>query len=167
MRILLMGENSQLRRSSQDAVAASFHELFAYGSSKLDISDAEPVTRIVADIKSEVTTLDIAEQDQAQACARYLVLHTAWAFSEYGNDFMKTMLRLAEESNAFSVVADQYGCPSYTGGLAMAILQLCDRYEASNELAWGVHYFCGDLPASWHGFARMACWQESYRNYLS
>ncbi|SBS25769.1 dTDP-4-dehydrorhamnose reductase [Marinomonas aquimarina] len=94
------------------------------------------------------------EQALAQVATRYLVLRTAWVFSEYGNNFVKTMLRLATERNALSVVADQYGCPTYAGDLAKAILALCDQYEQTGELAWGVHHYCGDLPTSWHGFAR-------------
>lgn len=94
------------------------------------------------------------EQALAQVATRYLVLRTAWVFSEYGNNFVKTMLRLANERDALSVVADQYGCPTYAGDLAKAILSLCDQYDQTGELAWGVHHYCGDLPTSWHGFAR-------------
>lgn len=94
------------------------------------------------------------EQALADVATRYLVLRTAWVFSEYGNNFVKTMLRLASERDALSVVADQYGCPTYAGDLAQAILSLCDQYDQTGELAWGVYHYCGDMPTSWHGFAR-------------
>lgn len=87
-------------------------------------------------------------------CTKYIVLRTAWVFSEYGNNFVKTMIRLANQRESLSVVADQYGCPTYAGDLAQAILQLCNQYHQTGELAWGVHHYCGDLPTSWHGFAR-------------
>ncbi|WP_417551900.1 dTDP-4-dehydrorhamnose reductase [Marinomonas fungiae] len=226
MRILLTGKNGQLGRCFQDVVAVSAHELFACNSSELDITNADQVAAMVAEVKPDVivnaaayTAVDNAEQDQAQAyavneqgvanlakaaealgvpvihvstdyvfdgqavapykpsdetapqgvygasklageqalaaiCTRYIVLRTAWVFSEYGNNFVKTMLRLGNEREALNVVADQYGCPTYAGDLAKAILQLCDRYQATQELAWGIHHYCGDLPTSWHGFAR-------------
>ncbi|SBT19288.1 dTDP-4-dehydrorhamnose reductase [Marinomonas gallaica] len=94
------------------------------------------------------------EQALAEHCTKYMVLRTAWVFSEYGNNFVKTMLRLAQDRDALSVVADQYGCPTYAGDLARAILILCNHYQQTHELAWGVHHYCGDLPTSWHGFAR-------------
>lgn len=94
------------------------------------------------------------EQALSDISTRYIILRTAWVFSEYGNNFVKTMLRLASERDALSVVADQYGCPTYAGDLAQAILSLCDQYQQTGELAWGVHHYCGDLPTSWHGFAR-------------
>ena len=94
------------------------------------------------------------EKRLAQVCTQYIVLRTAWVFSEYGNNFVKTMVRLANQRDSLSVVADQYGCPTYAGDLAQAILQLCDQYQQTGELAWGVHHYCGDLPTSWHGFAR-------------
>ncbi|WP_417504263.1 dTDP-4-dehydrorhamnose reductase [Marinomonas gallaica] len=94
------------------------------------------------------------EKRLAQICTQYIVLRTAWVFSEYGNNFVKTMIRLANQRDSLSVVADQYGCPTYAGDLAQAILQLCDQYQQTGELAWGTHHYCGDLPTSWHGFAR-------------
>lgn len=94
------------------------------------------------------------EKALAENTSRYLVLRTAWVFSEYGNNFVKTMVRLANERDTLSVVADQYGCPTYARDLASAIISLCDLYEYSGELDWGIHHFCGDTPTSWHGFAR-------------
>lgn len=94
------------------------------------------------------------ERALAEHCTRYLVLRTAWVFSEYGNNFVKTMVRLAQERDALNVVADQYGCPTYAGDLASAIVDLCDQYQAKGDLNWGVYHFCGDAPTSWHGFAR-------------
>jgi dTDP-4-dehydrorhamnose reductase len=94
------------------------------------------------------------ENALSEHCTQYLVLRTAWVFSEYGNNFVKTMLRLGNECDALSVVADQYGCPTYAGDLAQAIVQLCDHYQETKELAWGVHHYSGDMPTSWHGFAR-------------
>ncbi|WP_417447331.1 dTDP-4-dehydrorhamnose reductase [Kangiella sp.] len=94
------------------------------------------------------------ELNLAAACEKYIILRTAWVFSEYGNNFVKTMVRLAKERDELSVVADQYGCPTYAGDLAKAILCICEQYEQSKPLAWGTYHYCGDTPTSWHGFAR-------------
>jgi len=91
-------------------------------------------------------------------CSKYLILRTAWVFSEYGNNFMKTMLRLAQERDTLGVVADQFGCPSYAGDIAKALIQIAKQlYEASqcSEVTahYGVYHYAGDEAVSWHGFA--------------
>lgn len=97
----------------------------------------------------------------AAACEKFIILRTAWVFSEYGNNFVKTMVRLAKERDALSVVADQYGCPTYAGDLAQAILEICEQHDQNKPLAWGLYHYCGDTPTSWHGFAR-AIFAKSY-----
>lgn len=78
-----------------------------------------------------------------------IIVRTAWVFSEYGNNFVKTMLRLAQDRPQLGVVADQVGCPTYAGDIAEAILQL-----VSQNAAGGVYHYCGDNSISWAGFAQ-------------
>lgn len=59
-----------------------------------------------------------------------IVLRTAWVFSEYGNNFVKTMLRLAKERDVLGIVGDQRGCPTYAGDIAQAIIELLKREAA-------------------------------------
>ncbi len=94
------------------------------------------------------------ERAVTAACDKHIILRTAWVFSEYGNNFVKTMVRLAKERDELSVVADQYGCPTYAGDLAKAILHICEQHAQGKPLAWGTYHYCGDTPTSWHGFAR-------------
>jgi dTDP-4-dehydrorhamnose reductase len=101
------------------------------------------------------------ERAVSAACEKHVILRTAWVFSEYGNNFVKTMVRLAKERDQLSVVSDQYGCPTYAGDLAKAILDICDQYEQGKALIWGIYHYCGDTPTSWHGFAR-AIFAKSY-----
>ncbi|WP_111977894.1 dTDP-4-dehydrorhamnose reductase [Algibacillus agarilyticus] len=84
---------------------------------------------------------------------KHVILRTAWVFSEYGNNFVKTMIKLAQTRDKLSVVADQYGCPTYAGDIANAILSICVGYTNSS-IEYGVYHYSGDLPTSWHGFAR-------------
>ncbi|WP_369854478.1 dTDP-4-dehydrorhamnose reductase [Candidatus Thalassolituus haligoni] len=78
------------------------------------------------------------------------VIRTAWVFSEYGNNFLKTMLRLAETRDEFGVVGDQVGCPTYAGDLAKAIVAI----GKADSFPSGVHHFSGDVAVSWWSFAR-------------
>ncbi|MHA7847595.1 dTDP-4-dehydrorhamnose reductase [Serratia sp. D1N4] len=77
-----------------------------------------------------------------------LIIRTAWVFSEYGNNFVKTMLRLGKERDALSVVADQFGCPTYAGDIAQAIIDLLTKNAKG-----GVYHFCGDNQVAWNEFA--------------
>ncbi len=87
-----------------------------------------------------------------KAHKQHVIIRTAWVFSEFGNNFVKTMLRLSDKEN-LNIVADQYGCPTYAGDLARCILTLCNAISEKN-MEWGTYHFCGDSETSWHGFAR-------------
>jgi len=95
----------------------------------------------------------LGEEAVRNTLTQHIIIRTAWVFSEYGNNFVKTMLRLAAEREELGVIADQYGCPTYAGDLAAAILHCCEQINAGNS-AWGSYHHCGDLPTSWHGFTR-------------
>ncbi len=86
---------------------------------------------------------------------KHVIVRTAWVFSEYGNNFVKTIVRLANERDILTIVADQYGCPTYAGDLADALLKMVAKIEqGSGETVYGTHHFCGEEATSWHGFAR-------------
>ena len=86
----------------------------------------------------------------ASGC-RYLIFRTAWLYSEYGNNFLKTMLRLTSERDTLQVVFDQIGTPTYAGDLALALFSIIEagRY-AGNE---GVYHFTNEGVCSWYDFA--------------
>ncbi|MFS7242569.1 dTDP-4-dehydrorhamnose reductase [Serratia proteamaculans] len=80
---------------------------------------------------------------------RAIIIRTAWVFSEYGNNFVKTMLRLAKERDTLSIVADQRGCPTYAGDIAQAIIDLLMKNSEG-----GIYHFCGDKEVAWSEFAQ-------------
>ena len=86
----------------------------------------------------------------ASGC-RYLIFRTAWLYSEYGKNFLKTMLCLSSERERLQVVFDQIGTPTYAGDLALAIFSIIEagRY-AGNE---GVYHFTDEGVCSWYDFA--------------
>ncbi|SBS27026.1 dTDP-4-dehydrorhamnose reductase [Marinomonas spartinae] len=229
MRILLTGKNGQLGLCFQDVTYDSDHQLFAYDSSELDITNVDKMREILEDVSPDIivnaaayTAVDKAEDESNLAYSvnelgpfllagfaaklniplihistdyvfdgkavdpyspqdmanpkniygaskysgelalksvlnKYIILRTSWVFSEYGNNFLMKILRLANERKTISVVADQYGCPTYAGDLAEAILKLCDSYDKLKSLRWGVFHYCGIGTTSWHGFARTIC----------
>jgi len=91
------------------------------------------------------------ERQVLSVSRHFVVLRTSWVFSEYGHNFLKTMLRLADREE-LGVVADQVGGPTYAGDIAEALVHiaLSDKGEG---VQGGVFHFCGEPSTSWHGFA--------------
>ena len=82
----------------------------------------------------------------------YVILRTAWVFSEYGQNFLKTMLRLGSERDSLAIVSDQVGCPTYAGDLAFALLTILKSIE-NGTCSWGLYHYAGDSAVSWYEFA--------------
>lgn len=78
-----------------------------------------------------------------------LVVRTSWLYSEFGANFVKTMLRLGGERNSIGVVADQYGSPTYAPDLAKAVLTLAEE----GFKGFNLYHFCNEGEASWWEFA--------------
>lgn len=92
------------------------------------------------------------EQAIAEVGAKALIFRTAWLYSEFGNNFLKTMLRLTAEKESLNVVFDQVGTPTYAGDLAMTIFSIIEGgYYAGNE---GIYHFSNEGVCSWYDFAQ-------------
>ncbi|WP_028323530.1 dTDP-4-dehydrorhamnose reductase [Desulfatirhabdium butyrativorans] len=87
---------------------------------------------------------------------RHLIVRTSWLYGVYGNNFVKTMLRLASERETLRVVDDQLGCPTCAADLAAALLALCKAAVADSDVAWGTYHYCGEGVTSWYGLAKEA-----------
>ncbi|ENM3939737.1 dTDP-4-dehydrorhamnose reductase [Vibrio paracholerae] len=93
------------------------------------------------------------EQAIAKNCGKHIILRTAWVFAEHGNNFVKTMLRLAQSRPELGVVADQIGGPTYAGDIADAIISIVSQLNAENEQRFGVYHYSGAPYVSWYQFA--------------
>ena len=78
------------------------------------------------------------------------IIRTAWLYSPYGNNFVKTMRRLGAERDTLNVVADQIGTPTYAADLAKAIKQILPQL---NEQTKGIYHFTNEGVCSWYDFA--------------
>lgn len=83
-----------------------------------------------------------------------LVIRTSWVYSEFGNNFVKTMLRLMKERESIGVVNDQVGSPTYAANLATVILNIVMQVESKNS-NWqsGVYHYSNEGVISWYDFA--------------
>ena len=79
-----------------------------------------------------------------------VVIRTAWLYSPYGNNFVKTMRRFGAERESLNVVADQVGTPTYAGDLAKAIVEILPQMNESNK---GIYHFTNEGVCSWYDFA--------------
>lgn len=91
------------------------------------------------------------EQAILRSGVRHVILRTAWLYSEFGKNFVKTMLRLTAEKPSLQVVFDQVGTPTYAGDLAAAIVRILEK---SGE-ARGIFHYSNEGVCSWYDFARM------------
>ncbi|SHJ99495.1 dTDP-4-dehydrorhamnose reductase [Reichenbachiella agariperforans] len=80
----------------------------------------------------------------------YFILRTSWLYSEYGNNFVKTMLRLGKDNDKLRVISDQFGTPTYASDLAEIILNII----SSRNSNFGLYHFSNNGETSWHGFAK-------------
>lgn len=91
------------------------------------------------------------EQAVRAAHERHMILRTSWVFGAWGHNFVKAMLRLAEEREEIGVVDDQSGCPTPAADLARAIAALCAQ---AGPDSWGTYHLSGAGRTTWFGFAQ-------------
>lgn len=91
-----------------------------------------------------------------------MVVRTAWLFSEYGHNFMKTMIRLGAIKSELRVVNDQHGKPTYAGHLALALLTMAKSSVSKNANYGGVYHFANGGETTWYQFAAEIMKQKGY-----
>lgn len=90
------------------------------------------------------------EQRVMQACEKSIVVRTAWLYSPYGNNFVKTMMRLGREREELNVVFDQIGTPTYARDLAQAIVKIIN----TGQKTYGIFHYTNEGATSWYDFAK-------------
>ena len=104
-------------------------------------------------------TKEMGEKFIQESGCKYLIFRTAWLYSEYGNNFVKTMMRLFNEKDELNVVNDQIGTPTYAGNLADLIVNIIESTtpiegkETIPLLENGIYHFTDEGVASWYDFA--------------
>lgn len=86
---------------------------------------------------------------------KHIILRVSWVFSPYGNNFVKTIAKLAKEKSTMNIVADQYGAPTSAYSIAEAALAVCEQQHNNDDAddKWGVYHY-SDFPlTTWHQFA--------------
>ena len=81
-----------------------------------------------------------------------IILRTAWLYSSFGNNFVKTMIRLGKEKDSLNVVNDQIGTPTYAADLAKAILQIIEESEKKGAFQSGIYHYSNEGVCSWYDF---------------
>jgi dTDP-4-dehydrorhamnose reductase len=90
------------------------------------------------------------EQDIEAILPQHFIIRTSWLYSEYGNNFVKTMLKLGAERDELKIIGDQIGTPTYAIDLADAILTII----ASQKENYGIYHYSNEGATSWYDFAK-------------
>ncbi|WP_103866234.1 dTDP-4-dehydrorhamnose reductase [Aquimarina sp. I32.4] len=96
------------------------------------------------------------EEAAKSSLKKHFIIRTSWLYSEHGNNFLKTMLRLGNEKDEIGVVWDQIGTPTYAGDLASLVIKLITKENKS----YGIYHYSNEGIASWYDFAK-AIFEES------
>lgn len=95
------------------------------------------------------------EQALAALWDKHVILRVSWVFGRYGNNFVKTMLRLGRERNELNVVDDQLGGPTGAQSIARTLIAIATHPQlGSTELDWGLRHFASEPSVTWCGFAK-------------
>ena len=121
------------------------------------------------------TTKRMGEEFIQESGCKCLIFRTAWLYSEYGNNFVKTMLKLFNEKGELNVVNDQIGTPTYAGNLAELIVNIVECMKPLHGkdtiplLENGIYHFTDEGVASWYDFAAYIheCWMHHVRGFVN
>ncbi|MDG1715032.1 dTDP-4-dehydrorhamnose reductase [Lacinutrix sp.] len=90
------------------------------------------------------------EKEIVSILTKYYIIRTSWLYSEFGNNFVKTMLKLGSERDKLTIISDQIGTPTYAMDLANAIMTLI----TSEKPSYGIYNYSNEGTASWYDFAK-------------
>ncbi len=90
------------------------------------------------------------ELEIERTLTKYFIVRTSWLYSDFGNNFKKTMLKLAQERESLNVVNDQIGTPTHAVDLAKALMNILQ----SKSTNYGIYHYSNEGNTSWYGFAK-------------
>lgn len=96
----------------------------------------------------------LSEQMVRYACKKSFILRTAWLYSEYGNNFVKTMKKMLNIKDSVSVVFDQVGSPTYARDLAGVIIDIIKNIDTYDSSIYGVYHYSNEGVTSWYDFTK-------------
>ena len=101
------------------------------------------------------TKLDGEKALQKALPTEAIIIRTSWMYSEYGNNFVKTMLRLGKQRDELNIISDQIGSPTYASDLAEAILTIINNKDYQNkEQPTDIYHYSNEGEISWYDFAK-------------
>ena len=119
------------------------------GQKKTPYHESDPISPIGVYGRSKAA----GEIEIRSNLEEHIIIRTSWLYGIHGQNFVKTMLKLAATKENIRVVSDQYGSPTSAGELAKAIIALANKWRQQSAVAWGTYHYCGRGIVSWHEFA--------------
>ncbi|WP_342645728.1 dTDP-4-dehydrorhamnose reductase [Mucilaginibacter sp. CSA2-8R] len=147
------------RQVNRDGVANLARLCKSYGTTMVHVStdfvfggsSTQPLSE--ADHTAPINVYGLTKLEGEQAIAELLpehyILRTSWLYSEYANNFVKTMLRLGAEKDELKIIADQVGTPTYAIDLAACILTIINN----DNHQYGIYHYSNEGVTSWYDFA--------------
>ncbi len=132
-----------------DCKIIHFSTDYVYSGSKQDLPYTE---EDVTNPQSEYGRTKLHGEQMLDGIYNSMIIRTSWLYSGFGNNFVKTMLRLGKEKTELKVVFDQVGTPTYAGDLAKATMQIIEKAEKT-EFKPGIYNYSNEGVCSWYDFA--------------
>jgi dTDP-4-dehydrorhamnose reductase len=139
-------------------ISSSLHDSYLIQISTDYVFDGQSsspyVERDLVHPQSEYGRSKAAAEVEALSYPKSLVIRTSWLYSTFGNNFVKTMMRLGNERESLNVVFDQVGTPTYAEDLASAILQIIGKIASGEkDFVAGIFHYSNEGVCSWYDFA--------------
>ncbi|MEO9475178.1 MAG: dTDP-4-dehydrorhamnose reductase [Cyclobacteriaceae bacterium] len=158
-------DKAESEKQKADLINVSGAENLALGCAKLEAKFFQISTDFVFDgtasapLKEDKTTTPVnyygesklkGEIAVAEHLKEHFIFRTSWLYSTFGNNFVKTMLKLSETKDELNIIADQIGTPTYARDLANAIVEIIK----SGSTAYGLYHYSNEGVASWYDFTK-------------
>lgn len=118
------------------------------GSSNIPLKEENPIGPVNVYGSSKLKGEELALENNPST----LIIRTSWVYSSFGNNFVKTMLRLFKEKSEISVINDQLGSPTYAADLAEVIMMFVEKMKKGNDFS-GIVNYCNAGVTTWYDFA--------------